>query len=61
VTGDLRYEKPPRGSVTITEHPNASGRLVHTAICSRCGWNYTNSVVTDVREHKRNHSCRVQD
>lgn len=55
--------KPPRGSVRITVEPAAvsDGPFVrrdrHTAVCSNCGWTYTNVVKSDVQMQKSWHRC----
>lgn len=44
--------QPPRGAVKVT---TVDGR--HTATCAACGWTYTNTVRSDVEQHKRWHRC----
>lgn len=44
--------QPPRGAVKVT---TVDGR--HTASCAACGWTYSNTVRSDVEQHKRWHRC----
>lgn len=45
-----------RGLVRITE-TTVDGRRIYGAACTRCTWRYSNSVKTDVEQHKRWHLC----
>lgn len=49
--------KPPRGAVRIVLDERLDGRHRFIAVCKACGWTYTNTVRSDVEQHKRWHLC----
>lgn len=50
--------KPPRGAVVVTTEVKRGGVVTrHVATCSACDWSYSNSVRSDVEQHKRWHLC----